>query len=102
MTGSVTVINETIKRSKSTFIRGQATVESLMNDIKKIEESVKPMNVMNVFMVESINRVLDTSKAQTGFKLVPRNETLHLDEAFELPITCMTTSQDRIGKSYLQ
>ena len=76
---------------------GQACVESLMEAVKSIEDSMKHVKVMNIFMVESINRLLDCSKVQTGMKLVPKHETLHIDEALELPITCMSVSQSRIG-----
>ena len=97
VTASVISVKDAISNSKKSFKSGQATVESLMEEIKSIEDSMKHVNVMSIFMVDSINRVLDCSKVQIGMKLVPKHETLHINEALELPITCMTTSQNQIG-----
>ena len=91
-------VKEAISNSKKSFTTGQATIESLMEEIKSVEDSMKHVNVMNIFMAESINRVLDCSKVQTGMKLVPKHETLHIIEALELPITCMSESQKEIGE----
>ena len=61
-----------------------------------IEDTLKHMNVMSIFMFESINRVLDCSKAQKGMELVSKNETMGIVEALELPITCMREIQSKI------
>ena len=98
VTASMVSVKEAISNSKKSFTTGQATIESLMQEIKSVEDSMKHVNIMNIFMVESINRVLDCSKVQTGMKLVPKHETLNINEALELPMTCMIESQNEIGK----
>ena len=57
--------------------------------LRSIEEIVKNMEVMNIFMIESINRVLDCSKSQNGMKLVSKNETLSIFETLSLPFNCL-------------
>ena len=51
---------------------------------------------MNIFMTESINRVLDASKSQNGMKLVPKNETISIADTFSLPISCVREMQSKI------
>ena len=97
VTASVISVNDAISNSKNSFKSGQATAQSLIENVKSIENSIKHDSVINTYMFESINRVLDCSKLRTGMKLVPKKETLNIDEALELPITCMSVSQDRIG-----
>ena len=43
-----------------------------------------------------IYRCIDYTKVSKGLKLVPKNETINLTEALELPISCMTSIQTRI------
>ena len=71
-------------------------VNHLVESMNNISDTVATMNVINVFMLETINRFLDFSKAQNGMKLVPKKETFDLQEAMSLPIQCMQSIQTRI------
>ena len=71
-------------------------VNHLIESMNNISDTVATMNVINVFMLETINRFLDFSKAQNGMKLVPKKETFDLQEAMSLPIQCMQSIQTRI------
>ncbi len=51
----------------------------------------------NAFMLMTINRCLDYTKASKGMKLVPKYETVDLKEALQFPIECMVNIQERIG-----
>jgi hypothetical protein len=46
--------------------KGKLNTNMLMESINSISDTVQNMNVINVFMLESINRFLDFSKAQKG------------------------------------
>ena len=71
-------------------------INHLIESMNNISDTVATMNVINVFMLETINRFLDFSKAQNGMKLVPKNETFDLREAMSLPIQCMQSIQTSI------
>ena len=47
-------------------------------------------------MLMTINRTQDYTKASTGMKLVPHNETLNWMETLQLPLDCMRNIQSRI------
>ncbi len=51
----------------------------------------------NAFMLMTINRCIDYTKASKGMKLVPKYETVDLREALQFPIECMSNIQERIG-----
>ena len=71
---------------------------NLMKDcINAIQECLVNIRNTNSFMLMIINRIIDYTKATKGLKLVPRNETIDLWEALQLPLLCMTTIQTRIG-----
>ena len=50
----------------------------------------------NTFMLMTINRCIDYTKASRGFKLVPKFETVDLLETLRLPLDCMKNIQERI------
>eukprot|EP01040_Poterioochromonas_malhamensis_P006288 gene6288-biopygen1120 len=50
----------------------------------------------NAFMLMTINRCLDYTKASNGLKLVPKNETIDLAETLKMPLQCMTNIQQKI------
>jgi signal transduction histidine kinase len=64
--------------------------------MNNISDTAVDMNVINVFMLETINRFLDFSKAQKGLQLVPKKETFDLCDTLSLPIECIQTIQSRI------
>ncbi len=55
------------------------------------------MRNTNAFMLMTINRCIDYTKASKGMKLVPKYETVDLREALQFPIECMSNIQERIG-----
>ncbi len=62
-----------------------------------LESCVNNMRNTHSFMLMTINRCIDYTKASKGLKLVPKYETVHLHEALELPIQCMLNMQHRIN-----
>ncbi len=61
-----------------------------------IKDSISNIRDTNTFMLMSINRCIDYTKASRGFKLVPKYETLSLQDTLQLPLNCMKNIQDRI------
>jgi CheY-like chemotaxis protein len=61
-----------------------------------MQSCIKSIRNTNAFMMMTINRCLDYTKASKGLKLVPKNETFHLIEALQLPLDCMRNIQTRI------
>ncbi len=55
----------------------------------------------NTFMMMTINRCLDYTKASNGLKLVPKNETIDFAETLQMPLQCMTNIQNKIKISLL-
>jgi CheY-like chemotaxis protein len=51
------------------------------------------MKNVNEFMLMTINRCIDYTKASQGLKLVPRMETINFVEAINLPLRCMRDMQ---------
>ncbi len=62
-----------------------------------IQACLMNMRNTNAFMVMTINRCIDYTKASKGMKLVPKYETVDLREALQFPIECMSNIQERIG-----
>ena len=94
-------IRDALSDCKSAIRNGKANVDYIVKVINDIEDTIKHMNVMSVFMFESINRVLDCSKTQTGMKLVAKNETMSISDTLSLPITCMREIQSKIQIEFL-
>lgn len=63
------------------------------NSIKQCLQNIRDTNT---FMLMTINRCIDYTKASRGFKLVPRFETLNLLETMKLPLDCMKNIQEKI------
>jgi signal transduction histidine kinase len=61
-----------------------------------IRECIKNIQNTNSFMLMTINRCIDYTKASKGIKLVPKNETILLQEVLDLPLDCMTNIQEKI------
>ena len=75
---------------------GKPDYDFIAASLQNIQDEMKVMTVMNIFMTESINRVLDASKSQNGIKLVPQNESISISDTFSLPISCMREMQSKI------
>ncbi|RYH07579.1 response regulator [archaeon] len=59
-------------------------------------ECLKNLSSTNHFMVMTINRCIQYTKASQGLKLVPVLETIDLQEALALPLRVMQDVQDRV------
>ena len=66
---------------------------TIKESLSRIQDEAKHMTVMNIFMFESINRLLDCAKIQKGMKLVPKKESISITESLSLPISCLKTIQ---------
>ena len=61
-----------------------------------IVSCVNSMRNTHAFMLMTINRCIDYTKASKGLKLVPKHETIDLLETLELPLNCMRNMQHKI------
>ena len=68
----------------------------LQDSITSINACLVNVRNTNAFMVMTINRCIDYTKASKGLKLVPRYETIDLKETMQLPLQCMQNIQQRI------
>jgi CheY-like chemotaxis protein len=70
--------------------------------LKPFIECFKNIRNTNNFMLMTINRCIDYTKASKGMKLKPKYETIDLVEALMLPIDCMKNIQERIKIEFLK
>lgn len=56
---------------------------------------------INAFMLMSINRCLDYTKASNGVKLVPHLDTINLADTVNLPLQCLQVNPDLLAASFL-
>ena len=61
-----------------------------------IEDCANNMRNTNSFMLMTINRCIDYTKASIGLKLLPKFETVNLFEVIQLPLNCMRNIQERV------
>jgi CheY-like chemotaxis protein/signal transduction histidine kinase len=69
---------------------------SLKDSLHSIQAGINNIRNTNSFMLMTINRCIDYTKATKGMKLVPRYETIDLQETLQLPLSCMLNIQNRI------
>ena len=62
---------------------------------------MKNIKNTNAFMLLTINRCIDFTKASKGLKLIPHLDTIDLLDTLTLPLNCMKNIQDRIKISLL-
>lgn len=96
LSASLNNIKTFISDCKVSLNNGEANDKLVHESLDGIEEEVRHMTVMNIFMFESINRVLDVTKTKKGMKLVPKNETISIAETLCLPVSCMKEIQSKI------
>lgn len=90
-------ISETLSSTSRSF----TTIESCDSSIRpelidSMNTTVNNIQVTNSFMLNMINRCLDYSKASSGMKLVPKYETIDLQELLQIPIDCMRNIQEKV------
>ncbi len=73
------------------------TPDMLSECFASIQTCVTNIRNSNTFMLMTINRCIDYTKASKGMKLVPKYETVDVREALQFPIECMSNIQERIG-----
>lgn len=70
----------------ATVLEGVFSVQSCLNEIANT----------NAFMIMMINRCIDYTKASKGFRLVPKYETINLQDSMKMPLQCMRNIQSKI------
>ncbi len=78
------------------FIKGSTSPPALLEHNQSIKQCLQNIRDTNTFMLMTINRCIDYTKASRGFKLVPKCETLDLLETLRLPLDCMKNIQERV------
>lgn len=72
------------------------STDGVMDFVSNVNLCLNNIRNTNAFMLMTINRCIDYSKASKGMQLIPRYESLNLLEAIQLPISCMINMQNRI------
>jgi CheY-like chemotaxis protein/signal transduction histidine kinase len=75
---------------------GALSREYVLQVVDGIRTAIANIKDTNAFMLMTINRCLDYTKASQGLKLVPKYETVFLQEALQLPLNCMRNVQNKI------
>ena len=70
--------------------------EQVLESLDAIQISTDNIRSIHAFMLMTINRCIDYTKASRGLKLVPHLETINLKEVITLPMFCMQEMQSRI------
>ena len=73
------------------------TKANLVDILGSLKGTVKNIMNTNSFMLMTINRCLDYTKASSGLKLIPKYESIHLSETLYLPMECMTNIQNKVA-----
>ena len=73
-----------------------AKAHALSEHFESIQSCINSIRTTNSFMLMTINRCIDYTKASKGLKLVPILETLNLRETIQLPLSCVQSMQQRI------
>eukprot|EP00981_Chlorochromonas_danica_P000884 scaffold212_cov174-Ochromonas_danica.AAC.10 len=69
----------------------------LNENISSVLKCVTNIRNTNSFMLMTINRCIDYTKASKGLKLIPKHETIDLVETLLLPLNCMKDIQQRVS-----
>jgi signal transduction histidine kinase/CheY-like chemotaxis protein len=77
---------------ESTFVS-----EALAGHFDSITSCLSNIRSTQSFMLMTINRCIDYTKASNGLQLVPKHETIDLLETIQLPFNCMTSIQSRVN-----
>ena len=86
------------KKMKMAHLEQKPLTPDMFSDcFTSIQTCVTNIRNSNTFMLMTINRCIDYTKASKGMKLVPKYETVDLREALQFPIECMSNIQERIG-----
>lgn len=72
------------------------TEDDLRDALCSIRSHLYDIRSTNSFMVMTINRCIDYTKASQGLKLTPKNETVDVLETVSLPLLCMRNVQQKV------
>lgn len=61
----------------------------LRDDVRALQVASKSMATTNTFMLMSINRTIDYSKAKSGIVLSPRHELVHVGQLIQYCVDCV-------------
>jgi CheY-like chemotaxis protein len=86
----------TTSPSGSTEAPAPSSIQLVMPHVGTVRACLKSMVGTSSFMTMCINRSLDYTKASKGVKLVPKPETVNLQEALDFPISIMRDVQTQL------
>jgi CheY-like chemotaxis protein/signal transduction histidine kinase len=89
-------LTECESRVSSSGSNHSCSREYVLKVVDGIRTAIANIKDTNAFMLMTINRCLDYTKASQGLKLVPKYETVFLQEALQLPLNCMRNVQNKI------
>jgi signal transduction histidine kinase len=72
-------------------------LDQLGTFVTSLRQSCRDAQSTHSFMLMTINRCIDFTKASRGLKLSPKYDTFDLDEAIGMILNCMRNIQDRIN-----
>eukprot|EP00981_Chlorochromonas_danica_P013266 scaffold6042_cov247-Ochromonas_danica.AAC.11 len=92
---------EQVTADMNTKVHEELESKSLCPDdvselLQSVTSVISNMRTSNSFMLMAINRCLDYTKASKGVKLMPKYDTIDLQQTMLLPLNCMKDTQQRI------
>jgi signal transduction histidine kinase len=72
----------------------EVDLQYITDNLNTMNNTSADLNNINSFMLMTINRCLDYTKASSGMKLVPKYETIDLLDALQMPLRCMKEQQN--------
>lgn len=94
MTG-VDIISRDVCECDQMSRNGCLTPDYLAEFMVGIKSCLENIQNTNSFMIMTINRCLDYTKASNGLKLTPKYETIDLRECLQMPLSCMSSVQSK-------
>ncbi|RYH22496.1 response regulator [archaeon] len=95
MTG-IDIITELLFDCRQHLRDETLSTEFVRDMVGSLHQCVCDIRVTNSFMLMTINRCIDYTKASKGLKLVPKFETTELLETLLLPLSCMKNIQNKV------
>jgi CheY-like chemotaxis protein len=96
MVSGVECIQEAMLSIKKEVMSTEQSAERTLEHVEAVRACLKSMLGTTSFMTMCINRCLDYTKASKGVKLVPKPETVRLQEALDFPISIMRDVQTQL------
>jgi CheY-like chemotaxis protein/signal transduction histidine kinase len=103
----ITLVAELIKELDQKIVdhvNNSYVASLLQSTVSEIKSNLKDLLNINSFMLMTINRLQDYTKASSGMKLVPKNETCELEDTLRLPLLCMqnTVAADKKNSIHME